>query len=308
VSPFDSTVFTDVAATLGIASPSIPEKDYYAIQLLKCLQKLNITGFAFVFSGGTCLSRVYKNTYRMSEDIDIKMVNKQEGISRNEAKKSRKVVRDTVREIITESDLFNIVDSKCRNEYKYQQFIVEYPKTYADVDALRPELQLEITESSPLEDPTLRPVGSLYSEVATLPSEITSFLCVTESSIASEKFISLLRRTAAFTRDNSLPDDETLIRHVYDLHIMRDILLDLDRMSGLVDSVIAIDSAQFSAKHKEFAKDPKSELLFALRTLKENPAYKERYKKFLGPLVYNPTYIEWETALSTVENFANSIL
>jgi predicted nucleotidyltransferase component of viral defense system len=72
----DSSLFADVADALGIGSPSIAEKDYYAIQSLCLLSHLKSEYYDFVFSGGTCLTKTYKNTYRMSEDVDIKLIPK----------------------------------------------------------------------------------------------------------------------------------------------------------------------------------------------------------------------------------------
>ncbi|MBL1276515.1 MAG: nucleotidyl transferase AbiEii/AbiGii toxin family protein [Ectothiorhodospiraceae bacterium] len=72
--PIDSTLFTDVADALGIAHPAIVEKDYYAIQLLKLLSAVETPDYQLVFAGGTCLAKAHQNTYRMSEDIDIKLV------------------------------------------------------------------------------------------------------------------------------------------------------------------------------------------------------------------------------------------
>jgi len=41
------------------------------VQLLSLLQNFNIDGYQIIFSGGTCLSKAHKNTFRMSEDIDV---------------------------------------------------------------------------------------------------------------------------------------------------------------------------------------------------------------------------------------------
>jgi len=70
---FDASVFLDVADALGISSPAIVEKDYWATQLLREISQLKPRGFQFVFSGGTCLAKAHQNTFRMSEDIDIQM-------------------------------------------------------------------------------------------------------------------------------------------------------------------------------------------------------------------------------------------
>lgn len=67
-------MFADVADALGIKNPVIVEKDYYAVQLIKELSSLSFEDYHLVFSGGTCLAKAHQNTYRMSEDIDFKLV------------------------------------------------------------------------------------------------------------------------------------------------------------------------------------------------------------------------------------------
>jgi predicted nucleotidyltransferase component of viral defense system len=60
------------ADALAISNPVIVEKDYYAILLLKELSSLHYEDYQLIFFGGTCLTKIHQNTYRMSEDIDIK--------------------------------------------------------------------------------------------------------------------------------------------------------------------------------------------------------------------------------------------
>lgn len=70
----DTSLFLDIADSLGISSPAIVETDNWGTQLLREISELQFDGYRLVFSGGTCLAKAYKNTFRMSEDIDIKMV------------------------------------------------------------------------------------------------------------------------------------------------------------------------------------------------------------------------------------------
>ena len=126
--------------------------------------------------------------------------------------------------------------------------------------------------------------------------EIEGYSCATIFSIASEKFVALLRRTAAFDRDNTKDDDETLVRHVYDLHLIR-ALLDNDVLKELVRQVIQIDIEQFGNQSSQFRDNPLVELNHGLQILLENPIHKQRYEMFIGPLVYNPKTAEWEEAI-----------
>ena len=49
MSTVDSSLFLDIADALGISSPAIVEKDYWATQLLKEISQLTPEGFRLVF-------------------------------------------------------------------------------------------------------------------------------------------------------------------------------------------------------------------------------------------------------------------
>ncbi len=79
----DTSLFLDIADALGISSPAIVEKDYWATQFLREISRIEPAGYRLVFSGGTCLTKAHRNTYRMSEDIDIKMIPLDETLARS---------------------------------------------------------------------------------------------------------------------------------------------------------------------------------------------------------------------------------
>jgi hypothetical protein len=303
----DYSLFPDVADALGISSPAIVEKDYWATQLLKELSILTPAGFKLVFSGGTCLAKAHQNTFRMSEDIDLKMVPDVDTIafSNNQRRKLRGDIHTLILEVITRSEIFALAgQAKKLSEGKYQQFLIEYPREHKTPDALRPHLQLDITESALLEPSVECSLGSLYSQLLKSEPEVQSMACVTVNSTACEKFVSLLRRTASHARDSSREDDKTLIRHVYDLHLIQQGMMDPAAIKGMVQQVIAVDKNQFINQHPELAEDSIAELRFGLELLAEQKIHKERYNRFIGPLVYHPSPACWEDALASVQSLA----
>lgn len=306
----DPMLFADVADVLSISNPVIVEKDYYAILLLKELSLLHCDDYQLVFAGGTCLTKVHQNTYRMSEDIDIKLVASNEALSKSHSmqRQNRKIIHQRILSMLELSPLFQLVETKKRNEGKFLQFLVQYPRHHDLVDALRPHLQLEITESALLEPAIEKSIRSLYAETNQSEPEVVSFPCVTMQTTASEKFVSLLRRTAACNRDVTQADDETLVRHVYDLHLIGSALTSFNSIKALVDQVIQIDVDQFGNRHEEFRDNPRQELKYGLNLLTTKLTYKERYKKFIGPLVYHPSPATWEQAIKTVLDMGNEWL
>lgn len=90
---FDSTLFVDIADALGLGNPAIVEKDYYVVQLLQHISALELEYHQIVFSGGTALAKSAIKTYRMSEDVDLKLVPKpafSKLASRNAKRNARK--------------------------------------------------------------------------------------------------------------------------------------------------------------------------------------------------------------------------
>ena len=252
MSTVDSSLFLDIADALGISVPAIVEKDYWATQLLKEISQLTPEGFQLVFSGGTCLAKAHQNTFRMSEDIDIKIIPNSStlALSKNQQRQLRWDIHQLILNIISDSGTFKLVaDPKKRNEGKYQQFLIEYPREHDNPYALRPHLQLDLTESDLLEDPIELSLSSLYASTLKEVGEVQNIACVTVHSTASEKFVSLLRRTASHARDNSRADDETLIRHVYDLHLIYESMASPADLKLMVKRVIEIDKSQFGNQH-----------------------------------------------------------
>ncbi len=307
----DPSLFADVADTLGIAHPAIVEKDYYAVQLLKLLPTLKTPNYTLVFAGGTCLTKAHQNTYRMSEDIDIKLIPSEKTLqeSRTAQRQLRRVLHKQIVDLFENSDMFRLIQEPIRrNEYKFQQFMFEYPTHHGRFDALRPHLQLDLVESTLLQAPLNSPIGSLYAEVVKDDHEVIEFSCAALESTAAEKFISLLRRTAAFARDHDKKDEPTLIRHLYDLHLILTGGAKIELIKEIVPQVIAIDAADFGNQHPEFRDDPVSELIFGFEKLIQEPQYKQRYAEFIGPLVYHPDPADWDASITSFKNFMHSIL
>ena len=219
----------------------------------------------------------------MSEDIDIKMVPNTAtlDLSNNQRLQLRREMHQLIINSIAGSDIFELaaVPEK-RNQGKHQQFLISYPREHGVLQALRPHLKLDLTESLLLEAPVELPLSSLYARTLNLVGEIQRIRCVTAHSTASEKFVSLLRRTAAYARDNSRVDDKTLIRHVYDLHLIHGLITRPLDLKPMVKQVIEMDKRQ----------------------------YQERYNQFIGPLVYHPAPAKWDDAILSIQSLADDWL
>ncbi|MGE3920594.1 MAG: nucleotidyl transferase AbiEii/AbiGii toxin family protein [Gammaproteobacteria bacterium] len=109
----DASFFTDVADELGIANPSLVEKDYYAVQVIKEISTLDLDSYKLVFSGGTSLAKVYQNTFRMSEDIDFKLIPSEKYLNETNSKQksNRKNIHLKIKQHFNKIPEFKVNDS-----------------------------------------------------------------------------------------------------------------------------------------------------------------------------------------------------
>lgn len=244
----------------------------------------------------------------MSEDIDIKAVpdEKSSQGSLSAKKRIRKEIRTAFEERIDSSDEFEMgTKPTIRDQYRYQHYEVEYVAHYKPIEALRPNLQLEVNESSWSQGISTREISSLFFENTGIGNGSVRIACIAVETTGAEKFVSLLRRTAAFDRDPEKKDDPALIRHIYDLYLILESSADTSQICDLIQTVIEQDAIQFGNQHPEFRRTPQDELKFGLELISAGGVFEERYKKFLGPLVYHPNPPTWEDVLTSLKKLAS---
>jgi predicted nucleotidyltransferase component of viral defense system len=309
----DSSLFADVADAIGLSNPTIVEKDYYVVQLLLLINEINPPLHNIVFSGGTALAKSSIKTYRMSEDVDMKIVPSEAFHalpSRSAKKKVRKNIRGIIEKLFNASPIFSIDgDLKILDEYRYMCFNIRYPQAYSQAPCLRPFIKLEFIESPVFVMAENREISSIYANVLKLPSEISAINCATILETQAEKIVSMLRRTASFNRNNEREDDETLIRHIYDTyHIQQASPSSIDELAALIKQIIEIDVKRYGNQHIEFVASPTDELRYGLYLLASEPIHEQRYTQYLAPMVYAENPVEWKDAFGTFEILVNEIL
>lgn len=307
----DPTYFADVADALKISDPSLVEKDYYAVELLRLISKVTPNDHTLIFAGGTCLAKTHVETFRMSEDIDVKAIPsesmKEQSLGKRRA--CRKEIRIELEKLVKSSSDFSLSEEpRIRDEYRHQHYKLTYPSRYKPISALRPNLQLEITEGRLFQETESHAIESLLLKTAGHGGPTVKIACIGVETTAAEKFVSLLRRTAAFSRDSSRKDDPTLIRHVYDLHLILKSGVDWDLVIQIFGRVVNQDIEHFGNQHPQFREDHKQELTLGLDILKDDPAFEERFNQFIGPLVYHPDPPSWQAAVDSLVEIHSRLL
>lgn len=214
-----------------------------------------------------------------------------------------------MQEVIAQSDIFAVEDKIVRDEYRYIELSVRYPQQFNQAPCLRPFIKLELVEADLLEVPELRPITSLVYDLTKIGEPIKAFPSVTITSTSVEKLIAILRRTAAVTRNAERADDESLVRHIYDyFKITHGKPQDFVYLANLAARVIQDDIDRYGRQHPQMVENPFNELLFGLAELNNNPVYRERFQRFLLPMVYDVEKVTWEQAYTHFEDSVCRVL
>jgi Nucleotidyl transferase AbiEii toxin, Type IV TA system len=97
--------------------------------------------------------------------------------------------------------------------------------------------------------------------------------------------------------------DPTLVRHIYDLHMMRG-HLDFAAVAALAQAIAAADAEQFARQYPAYAVDIAGETRKALQALRTDPLHRERYGRFVAAMVYGETP-DFAAAMATVVTAAD---
>jgi hypothetical protein len=148
------------------------------------------------------------------------------------------------------------------------------------------------------------PVSSFVAEAFKHLPEVAAIACVSLMETAAEKLVSLTRRTAMELAGLSHKPDPTLIRHVYDLHLMR-AHLDPVVVAALARDIARADAEEFRNQYPAYAADIAGETRKALAALRADPAHQRRFDDFVSAMVYGET-VEFTAALATVTALAET--
>ncbi len=107
-----------------------------------------------------------------------------------------------------------------------------------------------------------------------------------------------LSRAHKVVRRMSEDVDFKIVRHIYDLHLMRG-LIDLDAVAGMAGEIAASDAAEFRNQYPAYHDDVAGETWKALNALRTEPVYRERYTGFVSAMVYGEQ-ATFDDAMNTV--------
>ena len=292
----DLKLLTDKAIELG-CNVSYLEKDYYAVQLIKCLQAFTVEDGSFIFTGGTALAKGYKLIDRFSEDCDFIFLKE---------KASRSQLSNTRGGILAHLDQegFKVENWKSQNGSKNWLFEINYERLSREDDNLRPEIKLEIVHKDQIKigDLPKKPIQSFLTEAKNDIPEIMSIDCLSVEEICAGKLSALVWR---YCLEESKVREPQKIRHLYDIAVLTQTLSDSPLFKDVFNCVMMEDlkeRTQLSLKLQEALKR-------SLQELSDNSEHKENYQDYVRNYIYDPSnnQLSFEEAVKRLTTLVNSI-
>lgn len=306
-------MFQSVEATANALDlpESVVEKDYYVTQVIQALSGIENEYFRLVFCGGTCLAKAHKIVQRMSEDVDFKIQRKSntDDFSKSYMLKELKAFR---LELQSNFAIPNLIASEpvVRNEGKYSRVEFFYPSAFTRNATLRPHILFEFTLSNIRCGIVTRSVKTLmedtFPSLSLFPQSQTHCVAVHETAI--EKWVGLTRRIIAIERGYH-SDDQSLIRHVYDLNAIDSANPIPDAFLMLAKEVVLNDAQQYKNQHPEYATNPAEEINRSLELLRTKPLWRERYQDFIENMVFNPALVtDYDKGINVTADLSKRVI
>lgn len=279
------------------------EKDIHLTEVLRALNLVETEDLTLVFCGGTSLVKAYGYLNRMSEDIDIKVVDLS---SRNTSviRKSMSHLKVTVARVFADSG-FLVKTPQAMSANRYITFELQYEPKFPSEVSLRPELKVEFTYAPAHLPVVQRSISTLLLRDLGMNEQPLEFTCNAMEETLAEKVLSFLRRSS---RLGSIQDgDERLVRHIHDVHILASMEPNLVATHRVFRQAVDEDVRKFANQDPAFSQNPKLVLETALQMTRSDSQLRVSYSKFVADLVAGDAP-DFATALSTFTLLASGLI
>jgi len=293
----------EVQEYFGLPSPGLVEKDWHVVKALAAIAAVDPGDFRLVFGGGTALSRAYKLTKRMSEDVDLKIVS-EKNPSRGALRKLRADITDTLLAAGFEFDPENEKHRVSMYQGHYTKYMLPY-KPLAQGKGLRPDVQIETSVWPLRRDAVDKPMISFVAEAYGREPELPKIACSSILETAAEKLVALTWRAGSELAGFRKERDPTLVRHIYDLHMTRD-QYDAAETAALAHEVMKADAQTRGDKFPAWQKDPLGETLRAIEGIPKDKVFVDGYADFQRDMVYGDKP-DFGTAMGSLNALADHL-
>ncbi|MFT5588329.1 MAG: putative nucleotidyltransferase component of viral defense system [Bradyrhizobium sp.] len=291
------------------------EKDFIVTDVLRAISTIQNDTFDLVFCGGTCLSKAYRLLERISEDVDIKVVPKH-GItlSNNQCRTAvSKLKQDIVEALKSTGFGADEIGQEALDGNTYVVFNIAYSTHFEFEPAMRATVKLELNTTH-LSLPSVQfEIGLLFNQLAGIEdSQKLKMQCVNIREALVEKLISFPRRLAMhLTAPERFKFDAALVRHLFDVHRIIQNMPELNReqtLKPLLAIAMEKDAKDFARQYPEFLANPVGEINKAMKVAMSDPAYRNKYDKFVAVMVYGAEVPSFDEAIGCFVNLLTATL
>jgi len=295
----------EVQAYYGLPSPALVVKDWYVVKALAAITSIDASPFQLVFGGGTALGRAHRLIHRMSEDIDLKIVSDSQ-----QPRSAFRQLRDKITNALLgagfEFDPENSEYRESGNASRYTIYRLPYaPITNGD-GALRPEIQIELAAWPLRQKSVEKTVSSFIAEAFKRSPEVLTINCVSIGETAAEKFVALTRRAGAELAGASNYRDPTIVRHIYDLHVIRE-HYDPTEIMTMAQDIMQADAEAYGHNFHAYRENPIAETRRAIEGLESDPDYAQKFAKFYRDMVYGKDTSEFAVCMETLKSLSMTL-
>jgi predicted nucleotidyltransferase component of viral defense system len=287
-----------------LPGPALVEKDWYVVKALAAIAVVDTGDLRLVFGGGTALSRAHKLTKRMSEDVDLKVVSVEKP-SQGKLRKLRTDITEALLGAGFKFDPSNPDHVKSMHHSTYTKYRLPYGANTGGTGVLRPEIQIETSVWPLRRDAVDKPVISFVAEAYGRDPELPKIACSSVLEAAAEKFVALTWRAGSELAGPREERDPTLVRHIYDLHMIRD-QYDMKEVATLAHEVMLADAALRGDSFPAWKKDPLGETLRAVDGIPKDTVFVDGYATFQRDMVYGDKP-DFTTAMGTLNTLADHL-
>lgn len=280
--PLNVGLVAEIAAELGVQA-SFVEKDWHAMRLIAVLADVvpSSTDTRLIFGGGTSLSKGYGLIKRFSEDLDFKVAQPANGLSRPERRAYRETILQAIR---AASEDWTVNEDATTISSKFFQCQIAYRQQFSPSSALRPHLRLEVTFETPALVFEERPLCSFIAQAQGRPAEVPLMASVSPIETAADKLCALSWRLAGRQR-GSPNDDPTLVRHLHDLAALEPMVLAFPDFPAFIHPRLVLDASR--NQNPDIANlTPLERLNFLINCLNNDPLYVDEYERFVLGMSY----------------------
>lgn len=288
------------AIYLGLSSDFI-RKDYFVTKAIRLLVGIQNEYFGLVFQGGTSLSKGYGVISRLSEDIDFRVISKPacSELGKDAKRRELRLYRHALVDALAHAD-FDIKPEDVRVYYegRYMSIRASFDGSQG-ITYLRPHIAIDCFLGTLELQPEIKNLSSMVKVTlgdTECNHDYFPVACVDLNETAAEKWVALTRRIvdANITPRES---DKHLVRHLYDLHQLRQHNCLTDDYFYVVERVLEKEQAQFENGTDEL----RTKIGAAFHYLRSDKQWKNHWEFFLQQMVYQSEKPHFDEAVTIVE-------